>query len=165
VRETTARRSARYVYLSDAEPHSSSRGRDDGGDDKRRRATNIAWRIVAANNRPLGRSAAYYPTLAACAESARTLRAAIGEAVGAVSSDIRSGHWRWTLSLEQIPVATCVHAYERRVECARALTQFIEACRVADPSPDEVRHLGSYALHGYPTKPATSADPVPIVAG
>jgi hypothetical protein len=163
VGDRAARRTARFVYLSDAEPHSSLRNNHGHHPP---RPVNVAWRIVAANNRPLGRSAACYSTLSACVDSAFTLQAEIDRTVSAISFDTSSGHWRWTLTLDRVAVAVCVHVYERRIECVRSLAQFATACRVADPSPDEVRHLGVHAMHGYklvapsPTLAITS-EPIP----
>lgn len=161
MREQTARRSARYVYLSDAEPRSSAR---DLNDPNGRGTASIGWRIVAANNRPLGRSAARFSSLTECVAAVHLLRTEVARAIGAVSLDPARGHWLWTLTLDQQMVAASVHDYERRIECVRALAQFIQACGTADPAPVGVRQLGVRAMYGYPPKPSRAFEPAPLGA-
>jgi hypothetical protein len=146
------RRAARYIYLSDADPIAAVRDREDAT------GARIAWRIVAANNRPLGRSEGTYPTLAECVASAGLLHEEIARVETAVGFDASKGQWRWGLTLDGIRVAACVHAYGRRIECHRGLSQFLEAASTALPAPEEVRHLGVRAMRDYDTTGPLSAE-------
>jgi hypothetical protein len=151
VEQKAARRVARFVYLSASVAPSSARARssEPGG--------RVAWRVVAANNRPLGRSMIAYNTLAECAAAVRLLHDGIGAAIGSVGFDAVTGTWRWTLSLDGRPVAICVNAYGRRIECQRALAQFLVAVAGAESTVQDVRHLGARALYDYELKPAEPA--------
>jgi hypothetical protein len=59
------------------------------------------------------------------------------------------GLWTWNVTLENVPVAVCVHPYMRRVECLRGLTQFLTAVAAAEPSVGVVRYFGPHSLRGY----------------
>jgi hypothetical protein len=113
----------------------------------------VGWRVIAANNRPLGRSAEAFASLAECVTAATRLHREVAQAASSVLFDIADGHWQWTVLLADEPVAVCVHSYKRRVECERALRQFLEAVAEIEPAADEVRRLGPNALRAYDRPP------------
>lgn len=133
---------ARFIYISDQ--RSRSPWHDASGEDAR-----VSWRVVAGNNRPLGRSATLFPSLVECVVAATQLHREIGRAESSVLFDVADGHWRWTVALRGQPVAMSAHAYKRRIECIRSLEQFIAAAAAATPEPDGLRRLGPNALRGY----------------
>jgi hypothetical protein len=136
-----ALRSPRFVYLSDENPGRSAQAPTVVG--------HVAWRILAANNRPLARSARHFSSLAECIESAIAVMDGLANATKTVAFDPVIGLWRWQISLDDVPMATCVHSYRRRIECVRAMTQFERTGVEADPRPPDVRRLGSRAMRDY----------------
>ena len=143
VEQKAGRRGARFIYLSASVAPSLTRARS--GHAGRR----VAWRVLAANNRPLGRSVTVYNTLGDCTAAASELHRDVSRAVGSIGFETGTGSWRWTLSLGGAAAATCVNPYGRRIECQRALAQFLVAVADAEPGAQQVRHLGIGALHDY----------------
>jgi hypothetical protein len=133
---------ARFIYISDERSPSPWHDASTAG-------VRVSWRVVAGNNRPLGRSAAVFPSLAECVAAASELHRGIGRADSSVLFDVADGHWRWTVALGGQSVAVSAHAYKRRIECIRALEQFAAAAARAAPEPDGLRRLGPNALRGY----------------
>jgi hypothetical protein len=133
---------ARFIYISDE--RSRSHWHDAPAAEVR-----VTWRVVAGNNRPLGRSARVFPSLTECVEAASRLHREIGRADSSVLFDVADGHWRWTVALGGQSVAVSAHAYKRRIECIRSLEQFVAAAASAAPEPDGLRRLGPNALRGY----------------
>jgi hypothetical protein len=113
-------------------------------------AARFAWRVLAANNRPLGRSVTVHESLADAIAAAIALRDALDGAVTRVGPGGRPAEpWLWRVEVDGTPVAVCVHAYQRRIECARALSQFLAGVRGAEPGDGAVRHYGPQTLRSY----------------
>jgi hypothetical protein len=127
-------RRARFIVLSDGSAPSSTRESNDSG----RRS--LVWRVVAANNRPLGRSVGAFADFADCLAAATELHEQSEQARAAIAFDRGSVSWRWTVSLGVSPVAVSVRDYSRRIECERALSQFLEIVSSEPPVIDEVRY-------------------------
>jgi hypothetical protein len=138
-----AKSGARYIFLTDQEP---LRARANVSN---RPITRVAWRVLAANNRPLGRSATPFNSLLECHTAALTLHQRVAEISSAVLFYPVDGHWRWTVSLDGVPVAEQVHLYQRRVEANRAVKQFLTAVSAVCPIADEVRPSGQRAMMAY----------------
>jgi hypothetical protein len=131
-------RGPRFVLLSD---QSSRRSRSS----EQERAERVWWRLYAANNRPIGGSISPLDSVADCLADAARLHLKIDDAVALVQFQPRSAqssHWSWNLLLEDVPVASSVYPYKRRVECARSLRSFIDAIRVTEPATEVVLKLG-----------------------
>jgi hypothetical protein len=140
VSSSTARRAARFIVLSEDVAPSSTREREiDNG-------ARLVWRIVAANNRPLGRSATTFTAFDRCLEAATQLHLRADDARGNVTFDSASATWNWSVSIDGATVAVSVRSYVRRIECARALAQFMAVAREGVPVIDEVRYLGAGGL-------------------
>lgn len=140
-----ARREARFVYLSDRYP-----------EDAAAPGASYGWRLVAANNRPLGRGPLVEASLESCRAQASELHAALtadpDEVRAAILPDAARGVWTWRVALPGGPAAVAVHPYLRRVECARGLAQFVASAAAADPADGVVRHFGPHSLRGYRTE-------------
>jgi hypothetical protein len=137
VESPTRKRGSRFVCISDRE---SSSGRSHGNSAEAR----IGWRLLAPNNRALGRSAATYDTVLACQEAAvllHTAHALLQPSI-TVGSD---GRWSWSIGLDGTALATSASVYFRRMEVTRALHLFRETVATTEVRFDEVRDLG---LHG-----------------
>ena len=139
---TPERREPRFVYLSDAE--------SPGGDwryvgvDPR-----FGWRLDAANHRPLARAARLCDSVVACREAASEVRDRRAELAVVFGADAERGLWTWRVALEGTRVAGSAHAYQRRIECVRAYSQFVAALDVADPADGVVRNFGPRALRTF----------------
>ena len=141
--ETISRRTTRFIYVSDATAPTASRHNDNAV------APRYGWRVIAANNRPLGRSASTFDSYQTCREAAERLRDEVDIAESAIHFNNTRGHWTWSVSIDSTNVAVCVHPYLRRIECVRALRQFVEAVAADVPSAEGVRMFGNRALREY----------------
>jgi hypothetical protein len=127
-----SRRSGRFLFVSEIAARSPER-------DVRAGARRFGWRLIAANNRPLGRSAQGYDSLADAQRHALVVHSRSIELATSVAFDADRGRWSWSASLDSVPVASCVHPYLRRFECRRALEQFLAGVRDSDPGLGNVR--------------------------
>ncbi len=130
------------MFVTDAPPR--------GGPVEFARANRVAWRVVAANNRAIGRSSQVYPSLVACRAAVDQLRRHSSEIQSSVLFDSDTGRWSWTVSLAGDAAAECVRSYLRRLECTRALGQFLTALSAAEGANWTVRNLGERALQRFP---------------
>ena len=138
-----SRRSTRFIFVSDATAPTAGRQPSTTAEPR------YGWRVIAANNRPLGRSATIFCSYQDCRDAAASLHERIAESSSSVLFNTARGHWTWAVSLDARPVAVCVHPYLRRIECARALRQFTEAVSAGVPAADGLRLFGERALRGY----------------
>ncbi len=95
-----------------------------------------AWRLVGANNRELGRSAATYPDLASCREAIAFAREHIDESEGLLANASDTGLWIWRLNIGHRWIAAAGRSYLRRRECQYNLAQFIAEVPTAVLSAD-----------------------------
>jgi hypothetical protein len=91
----------------------------------------VAWRLLGANNRELGRSPVWYPDLDSCLEAVRTLKREIGEVTPAITAGPLPGGWSWRLAVSGQPVAVAGRPYHRHRECAYNLSHFVAAVPTA----------------------------------
>jgi hypothetical protein len=111
---------------------------------------------VATNCCQQPRTGAYwvaFDSFEACVQAASLLRERLGEVTSSVTFDSRQANWSWTVAFNDDPVAVCVRAYRRRVECLRALEQFLAAVRMTTNSAEELRYYGRNALSVYDPLP------------
>jgi hypothetical protein len=96
----------------------------------------VAWRLLGANNRELGRSPIWYPDVESCREAVRALKREIGGMTTAISSvGMPGGAWSWRLVVSGTAVAVAGRPYHRQRECAYNLSHFVAAvpdARIAD---------------------------------
>ncbi|HEV7205467.1 MAG TPA: hypothetical protein VGN18_12720 [Jatrophihabitans sp.] len=137
--EALARRRPRFIFLSNGV-----------SEDER-----FGWRLVAANNRPMGRGIHAHDSLAACRAAATAIHRHRAGAATATAVDVARGHWTWRIGVDSTPSAVSVHRYLRRVECLRALAQFLAALELADPAAGVVRCFGPNSLRAYESTAAT----------
>ena len=143
---TLVRRASRFVYLSDA-------------DERVMPTARFGWRLVAANNRPLGRAVHAESSYADCLVSAQRIHDEVDRVETAVSFNATRGHWSWRASLRGEAVAVCVHPYLRRVECERALGQFLVAAGSTSPDEGVIKYFGPNSLRGYDSERAANGLP------
>jgi hypothetical protein len=138
---------ARYIFLTDQEPlpFRASAAYAAAGQKNIR----VAWRVLAANNRPLGRSTAPYSSVIECHATLLALHHQIAETSSAVFFSPAEGCWGWTLSLGGVPVAQQVHLYQRRFAAHQALKQFLAVVATVCPVADSVRPGGRRAMIAY----------------
>jgi hypothetical protein len=143
VSKDPAGKTARFIYISDGDNQSAWHARRD------RAQVRVGWRLIAANNRPLGRSWVVFDSFEACVDAATLLHDRLGDVTSTAMFDTKQANWYWTVLLDDDPVAVCVHAYRRRVECMKALEQFLVAVRTTTRVADELRNYGPNALSVY----------------
>ena len=132
----TARRVPRFVFLVDTANNAL-----DG--------TRAGWRLVAANNRPLGRAVQAEPAIEESRASALRVHRTAAAATRSAWFDPVAGVWTWSAAVDGFQIAVCVHPYLRRIECYRAMQQFVEAAQQADPEDGVVRYFGPGSLREY----------------
>ncbi len=130
------RRIARFVFLSDGAP--CVRGLAAAA------ASRYAWRVTAANNRPLGGSVQALASFEECLAAARRVHSGARLATRSVAFDTERGYWTWTLEIGGRRTAACARPYLRRFECVRGLEHFVSSAEVARPDDAAVRHLGAH---------------------
>lgn len=120
---------ARFVFVSDCV---------DEDDQREKPVHRVWWRLVAANNRVLGRSADTYLGEDTCRAKAADLCRCVDIAVAVMTTGDR-GEWMWTLALDDVPMAESAHPFARRVDSMRALKLLIQGLHVADPYAGSLR--------------------------
>jgi hypothetical protein len=92
----------------------------------------VAWRLLGANNRELGRSPLWYPDLESCREAIRLLKRDIDGVTSAITAvTLPGGAWSWRLAVSGRPVAVAGRPYLRHRECAYNLSHFVAAVPTA----------------------------------
>ena len=140
---TLMRRRPRYVYLCDATNPDVP-------------AAQFGWRLVAANNRALGRGVRVSTSLAECHAAAQRIHDDAALMTPSVQFNPARGLWSWRVAVGESTMAVGVHPYLRRVECLRALEQFLTAARTASPDEGLVKCFGPNSLRAYEAVPAPS---------
>jgi hypothetical protein len=106
----------------------------------------VTWRLIAGNNRSLGRAAGMFGSTVDCIADADRLHREIGQAVGSIefhsTSPTGGSFWSWAAVVDGEPVATSTHNYQRRLECLRAQANFFAAAQIALPPRLPARKLG-----------------------
>jgi hypothetical protein len=142
-----AAKTARFIYISDADKGSAWHT------PKAHNQLRVGWRLIAANNRSLGRSWVVYGSFDACVAAVAQLHDRLDEITPAVTFDARHAAWTWTVLLDGEPVAVSTRAYRRRVECIRSFDQFLGAVTTAPEVAEELRYYGPKALSVYDHPP------------
>jgi hypothetical protein len=127
----------------------------------------VRWRLIGANNRELGRSAAAYDGLAACRDAVVRLREGIGRAHGVLTMSDGNGTWTWRLELDGGEAALSGRTYQRQREAQHNLSLFLAAvplARIDAAVPNRPRLRGPRHPGG-PGKSREDADPQPSPAG
>jgi hypothetical protein len=134
-----SRRPARFIVVSDQEARSANHDRDSSTPPR------LSWRVIAANNRPLGRSTATYGDYVECVAATNELRTHAADLKTSLTFEHATATWRWSAELNGTLVAASVRDYLRRVECLRAANQFVEIAASAPAVVDEIRYPSSVA--------------------
>lgn len=99
-------------------------GRPLRGDDILDGTLKLSWRLLAANNRDVARSAEHFTDLAACLAGVRHLQATIATSV-AVAARSGRADWSWRLRIDGVDVAVSSRTYQRRLQCEAACALFM----------------------------------------
>lgn len=127
----------RFLFVARARARSDSWSRWQAGSrqpspaDPGRASAWVAWRLVGANNRELGRSPVTYIDLTDCSESVAALRRSVAGAQVVVVVDPSTGCWFWRLDSGGQPIAAAGRSYQRQRECLYSLEQFQHAVPTA----------------------------------
>jgi len=91
----------------------------------------VAWRLVGANHRELGRSTVVFPTLDRARAAVGMLAVRIADLDGQVRTGAPGGAWTWRVALDDLPVATSSRSYSRQREAAYNIAAFLAAVPLA----------------------------------
>lgn len=94
-------------------------------------AGGVAWRLLGANNRELGRSLAVFADDRGCRAGIEAVRAGVGTAQQVLAQELGTGAWSWRLDLPDATLAGASRTYSRERECRYALSAFCAAVPVA----------------------------------
>jgi uncharacterized protein YegP (UPF0339 family) len=83
------------------------------------------WRLLAANNRDVARSARLFADVDECVVAIAALRREFDRSVP-VSLRIGRSEWSWRLRLDDMDVAVSSRSYQRRLQCTAACELFLE---------------------------------------
>ncbi|CAM5385586.1 hypothetical protein [Leifsonia shinshuensis] len=93
------------------------------------------WRVLASNNRELGRSARAYKSFDAARSHVLSLRDAVDELVTTTVSGTAPGTHGWFMSLRAVPVMTCGRWYGSAASSFEASLALREALRDGELDP------------------------------
>jgi hypothetical protein len=119
----------------------------------------LCWRLLAANNRDVARSATTYPDLDACLGAVADLQARIGDAV-AVAARAGRSDWSWRLRIDGDDVAVSSRTYQRRLQCEAAWALFVVLVR--DATLDVFGHADAQRSGNRPALARAHPSPAPI---
>jgi hypothetical protein len=85
----------------------------------------FGWRMLAANNREVARSASTFDGVDVCMDAVTELRR---DVIGGVVVASRTGRadWAWRLRIFGVDVAVSSRTYQRRLQCEAACALFVE---------------------------------------
>lgn len=124
----------RYLFVARARGRADSWAPWPGlrpASEESRSAPWVAWRLLGANNRELGRSATIFPDLTECLASIAGLKRAFAEASELVAPDPATRSWYWKLESGSDVLAVAGRPYRRQRECLYSLGQFRAAAPAA----------------------------------
>jgi uncharacterized protein YegP (UPF0339 family) len=98
----------------------------------------VTWRLLATNNRDLGRGSEAYPSREACWDAVRTLQRG---ADGLEAVLIRTGpsSWSWRIQAGNGTVAVASRHYQRRIQATQAAAVALELIPIAELSGTDPR--------------------------
>jgi len=127
-------------------PERGRPGRPLRADDLHATGIHLSWRLLAANNRDVARSAVVYGDLAYVLDSVAELQETVGNAI-AVSTRSGRADWSWRLRLDARDIAVSSRTYQRRLQCEAACALFVVLVPLAivdaAPSGDLVEKTSS----------------------
>jgi uncharacterized protein YegP (UPF0339 family) len=93
----------------------------------------VTWRLLATNNRDLGRGSEAYPSKDACWEAVRELQRGVAELATVL---IRTGpsSWSWRIQAGNGTVAVASRHYQRRIQATQAAAVALELIPAAELS-------------------------------
>lgn len=101
------------------------------GDETQRR---VGWRLIGANNRELGRSAAVFESLELCRAAVLRLREGVGIGQARVLFAMSDTAWTWRMELGGHQAAMSGRTYQRQREAQHNLSLFLIAVPLAQLS-------------------------------
>jgi uncharacterized protein YegP (UPF0339 family) len=91
----------------------------------------FGWRMLAANNREVARSATTFTDVVSCIGAVRDLHRDVSGA-HTVASRTGRADWSWRLRIDGVDVAASSRTYQRRLQCEAACALFIELVPAAE---------------------------------
>jgi hypothetical protein len=95
------------------------------------------WRLLAANNRDVARSARLFGDVDECLVAVAELRRQFDRSVP-VALRIGRSEWSWRLRVDDVDVAVSSRSYQRRLQCTAACGLFLELVSQAVIADDTI---------------------------
>lgn len=126
----------RFLFMGTAVPSAPQRSGAGGYDEPPPGGAEFLWRLVAGNNRQLGRSPSTYSSLADCRAGVTRLLSALPDLVAVLAPGSGAGRWAWHLVLtgphgERSVLAASSRSYERQRENRYSIENFRSAAAIA----------------------------------
>jgi uncharacterized protein YegP (UPF0339 family) len=110
------------IYIA---PSRGRPGRPLAADEDVESDARFGWRMLAANNREVARSASTFADVVSCVEAVRHLRRNVSDAL-AVASRTGRADWSWRLRISGVDEAASSRTYQRRLQCEAACALFVD---------------------------------------
>jgi hypothetical protein len=91
----------------------------------------IGWRLLAANNREVARSASTFDDVQSCVDAVRDLRNHVSDGL-VIASRTGRADWSWRIRIDGVDQAASSRTYQRRLQCEAACALFVELVPCAE---------------------------------
>ena len=91
----------------------------------------FGWRMLAANNREVARSASTFGDVTTCIDAVTQLQRDVCNS-SAVASRTGRADWSWRLRIDGVDVAASSRTYQRRLQCEAACALFVDLVPAAE---------------------------------
>ncbi|WP_433299135.1 hypothetical protein ACQP2F_45385 [Actinoplanes sp. CA-030573] len=96
----------------------------------------LSWRLLATNNRDIGRSPVRHPDVEACRAAVRDLQLRLGRARTSIVR-AEASSWSWRIAVGDVVVAVSSRDYQRRIQAEQAAgiaLALIPAAAIVEPA-------------------------------
>ena len=99
-------------------------------------ATNapVRWRLLSGNNRDMGRSLDEYDDPESCRMALKQLQVDAPDLIPRVRR-LTPSSWQWEILLDDLPIASSGHPFDRLIRCEQGMAQFIANFATAPVGP------------------------------
>jgi hypothetical protein len=85
----------------------------------------VRWRLLSGNNRDMGRGLDEFDDPESCGVALKQLQM---DAAGLTPRVRRltPSSWEWEIALDEVPIASAGHPFDRLIRCEQGMSQFLE---------------------------------------
>jgi hypothetical protein len=84
----------------------------------------VRWRLLSGNNRDMGRSLDEFDDVESCRVALKQLQVDAADLVARVRR-LTPSSWQWEITLDEQPIASSGHPFDRLIRCEQGMTQFV----------------------------------------